>query len=713
MFIHWGPYAVLAGEYDGKKIPGLGEWIMYDAKIPVAKYEAFARQLNPVKFNADQWVAVAKAAGMKYLVITAKHCDGFAMYSSKASKYNIVDATPFKRDPMAELAKACAAQGIKLCFYYSHCWDWHEPNAPGFINDWDFGPIGKRNPDVYFKQKSLPQVEELASQYKPALMWFDVPDLTPERSREFLNVIRRHVPDCVVNDRVGNDLGDYATPEQYIPASGFPGHDWETCMTINDTWGYKTHDTNFKSTETLLRNLIDIASKGGNYLLNIGPTAEGVIPEPEVAAAEGDRALDGRQQRSNPRHHRQPVQEARMGPLHAEARPALPARLQLAGQTAFCPRAEEHSRGGVSVGRSEAGVAGRFTERGRCHRDAARGSPRQDRLRRCAWRFPARPTRRRTPSRKLRTDRSRSRPSMPTIHGNTARYDGDPGKDDIGYWTNAQDWVAWNFSIKKPGAFEVEVTYACENGAAGSDFTVEVAGKKLAGKVEATGLGASTSRRISGRIDLAAGRQTLAVRATAMPHGAVMDLRAVTLKPAPAKTAAAVPETKSGRDARMAWWREARFGMFIHWGLYAVPAGQWQDKFAPPGGGEWIMHTFNIPVEEYEQLAKQFNPLKYDPAAWVRTAKEAGVKYIVITSKHHDGFSIFDSKATDYNVAKATPYGRDLLKPLADECRKQGIKFCTYYSIMDWHHPAVPAPVRRATTPRRFTQSGRPSTSPS
>jgi alpha-L-fucosidase len=148
------------------------------------------------------------------------------------------------------------------------------------------------------------------------------------------------------------------------------------------------------------------------------------------------------------------------------------------------------------------------------------------------------------------------------------------------------------------------------------------------------------------------------------------------------------PETKQDRDARMAWWRDARFGMFIHWGLYAVPAGQWNGKFVPPGGGEWIMNTANVPVPEYEALAKKFNPVKYDPAAWVRTAKAAGMKYIVITSKHHDGFNLFDTKATDYNIAKATPYAKDVLKPLADECRKQGVHFCVYYSIMDWHHPA-------------------------
>ena len=223
MFIHWGLYALPAGTYHGKQVPGAGEWIMHEAKIPVAEYETFAPRFNPVKFNADQWVGIAKAAGMKYMVITAKHCDGFAMYRSRASKYNIVDATPFRRDPLAELSKACAAQGIRLGFYYSHCWDWHEPNATGLLNNWDFGPLAKRDLDKYFRQKSLPQVEELVAQYHPAIVWFDVPELPRGRSQEFLDVIRRHVPDCIVNDRVGNDLGDYVTPEQFVPAAGYPG----------------------------------------------------------------------------------------------------------------------------------------------------------------------------------------------------------------------------------------------------------------------------------------------------------------------------------------------------------------------------------------------------------------------------------------------------------------------------------------------------------
>ena len=220
---------------------------------------------------------------MKYMVITAKHCDGFAMYPSKASKYNIVDATPFKRDPMAELSKACAAHGIRLGFYYSHCWDWHEPNAPGLINDWDFGPLNKRDPDVYFRAEiaAAGRGTGRAIQTGVDLVRRAGPDAPaqpgifecdpPARARLHRQRSRRQRPGRLRHARAVHSRRTVS-----------PGRDWETCMTINDTWGYKSYDTNFKSTETLLRNLIDIASKGGNYLLNVGPTAEGVIPEAEV-----------------------------------------------------------------------------------------------------------------------------------------------------------------------------------------------------------------------------------------------------------------------------------------------------------------------------------------------------------------------------------------------------------------------------------------------
>lgn len=289
MFIVWGVYALLAGEWKGNRIGGLGEQIMYCARIPVKDYEEIPKKFNPEKFNADEWVKLAKDAGMRYLVITAKFCDGFAMYHSKVTKYNIVDSTSFKRDPMKELEDACIKHGVRLGFYYSHNWDWHEPDALGLLNDWDFKDKSERHVEKYLNGKSLPQMEELVTQYSPHIIWFDVPceldpygeSLTKEQSQSFIDVIRKHLPDCIVNERVGNGLGDYGTPEQYIPSSG--GQDlFEVCMTMNDTWGYKKYDHNWKSAEIVIRNLVDIASKGGNYLLNVGPTDEGLIPEASV-----------------------------------------------------------------------------------------------------------------------------------------------------------------------------------------------------------------------------------------------------------------------------------------------------------------------------------------------------------------------------------------------------------------------------------------------
>ena len=146
-------------------------------------------------------------------------------------------------------------------------------------------------------------------------------------------------------------------------------------------------------------------------------------------------------------------------------------------------------------------------------------------------------------------------------------------------------------------------------------------------------------------------------------------------------------ESQADRDARMQWWREARFGMFIHWGLYAVPAGEYNgvksDRI-----GEWIQDWANIPREEYEKYAAEFNPVEFDAAEWVRIAADAGMKYIVITSKHHEGFSIFDSDVSDYDIVDSTPYGKDPIAALSAECKKQGIKLCFYHSIMDWHHPS-------------------------
>jgi len=293
MFIHWGLYSIPAGTWNGKQIPGIGEWIMNRASIPVADYKALAPKFNPTGFNAHDIVALAKAAGQKYIVITSKHHDGFAMFNSKADPFNIVDATPFKRDPLRELAEECKKQGVKLGFYYSQDQDWTAPGGAA-LKTGDHQPPtfhwdpAAQNGDfaTYLHKKAIPQMKELLANYGdfPVVIWFDTPtkDMTPELAGEIVTLLNQH-PNLIWNNRLGGGYkGDTETPEQFIPAKGYPGEDWEACMTMNDTWGYKSYDTNFKSTETLLRNLIDIASKGGNYLLNIGPDSHGVVPAPEV-----------------------------------------------------------------------------------------------------------------------------------------------------------------------------------------------------------------------------------------------------------------------------------------------------------------------------------------------------------------------------------------------------------------------------------------------
>jgi alpha-L-fucosidase len=289
MFIHWGLYAQPAGTWKDRQIPSIGEWIMYNAKIPIAEYEQLAKTFDPVRFNAEEWVLIAKRAGMRYLVITSKHHDGFAMFHSPSNPYNIVDATPFRRDVMKELAEACRRHGIRLCFYYSQAQDWHAPSGAGHWDEvGDKGWWGATLPAErfarYFEEKVKPQVRELLTQYGPiGLIWFDTPVvITREQSLELRRLVHELQPDCLVSGRVGHDLGDYGSlGDNQIPYGPVRG-DWETPATLNDTWGYKSYDHNWKSVGDLLGLLTELASKGVNYLLNVGPTGEGVIPAPSV-----------------------------------------------------------------------------------------------------------------------------------------------------------------------------------------------------------------------------------------------------------------------------------------------------------------------------------------------------------------------------------------------------------------------------------------------
>jgi len=277
LFIHWGLYAIPAGEWNGKRSPGLGEWVMLRSHVPVTQYEQLASRFNPVKFNADEWVKVAKDAGMKYIVITSKHHDGFALFKSNASPYNVVDATPFKRDVLKELADACARGGIRLGFYYSQSQDWHEPNGAG--NDWDFPADDKKDYDQYLRGKAEPQIRELLTGYgKVALIWFDTPRMmTGDRPHRFTRIVRELQPDTLIDGRLGAE-GDYTSTGDNVIPPNVSGEAWEVPATINHTWGFRKDDTDWKSPGQVAFKLVDIVSKGGNYLLNVGPTAEGVIP---------------------------------------------------------------------------------------------------------------------------------------------------------------------------------------------------------------------------------------------------------------------------------------------------------------------------------------------------------------------------------------------------------------------------------------------------
>jgi len=299
MFIHWGLYAIPAGRWKGRQIPGIGEWIMNRAQIPISEYEQLAPLFNPVEFDADRWVALAADAGMRYIVITSKHHDGFSLWDSKVTDYDVIDATPFKRDILKELSNACDKYGIRLCFYHS-IMDWHHPDAQGPHYP-TYNTREKKNPNFprYVQNYLKPQIRELVTGYGDiGVLWFDgdwIPEWTQEYGRDMYAFVRGLKPDIIINNRVskgrkgmtglteqGFFSGDFGTPEQRIPATGLPGVDWETCMTMNDTWGFKQDDRNWKSSEDLIRKLVDIAGKGGNFLLNVGPTAEGLIPDASI-----------------------------------------------------------------------------------------------------------------------------------------------------------------------------------------------------------------------------------------------------------------------------------------------------------------------------------------------------------------------------------------------------------------------------------------------
>lgn len=308
MMIHFGLYALPAGEWKGRRMPGIGEWAQSYFRIPNAEYGQLAKVFNPICFHAEEWVKLAKEAGMEYMVVTSKHHEGFAMFKSEWDRYNIVDGSPFGRDLIGELAEACYKHSLKLGLYYSQALDWHEPHGGGvssgeksdgssWTNDWDFPDNSKKDFSICFNGKIKTQVKEILTKYGDlALIWFDTPiDMTDAQSEELYQMVKQYQPDCLINSRIGNGKGDYRScGDNQInfaqdDIGGYHRYDRgvgertgliECPATLNDTWGYKAFDTNWKPVEQVIAIKNRLNACGANYLLNVGPDYLGRIPAP-------------------------------------------------------------------------------------------------------------------------------------------------------------------------------------------------------------------------------------------------------------------------------------------------------------------------------------------------------------------------------------------------------------------------------------------------
>ena len=533
LFIHWGLYAVPAGQWPGKSADagysgGLGEWLMHDAKVPVADYAALAGRFNPTAFDADAWAALAQSAGVRYVVITAKHHDGFAMFRTAVDRFNVVDATPFKRDPVAELAVACRKRGLMFGVYYSQAQDWHHPGGAAAGGHWD--PAQDGDFDAYLRTVARPQIRELMDQYHPAVVWWDTPfEMTAARATPLADLLPLS-PGIVSNDRLGGDVrADYATPEQRIPPNGYGGRPWETCMTINDTWGYKANDDHFKSATTLARDLIDIASKGGNFLLNVGPDAAGVIP---VAEAERLRTVGGWLAANG-----EAVYGTTAGPF---ARPLPFGRATRRGNTLYLAVFDRPADGVLRLPlhndvraahllSDPATLATTTTADGVTVALPPGPSDPIATVVVVQLDGPPRPF---VPPIRPAADGSVTLTAADAdVDGTTAQIESRGGYPNVGFWTDAHDVVRWAIDLPRPAVFDVEVTYSAEGKSSLVLTTRGNAPVAADGSVPPTG-GWDTFRQATvAPLTVAAGPTEL----TLVRGGSPVDVRSVRLVPRQAK----------------------------------------------------------------------------------------------------------------------------------------------------------------------------------
>ncbi len=540
MFIHWGVYSVPAGEWHGKNYTGPSEWLMNSAHIAPQDWEPLKNSFNPVNFNAKEWARMAKDAGMKYIVITSKHHDGFGMWPSKQSKWNI-GQTPFKRDPLMELAAACKDAGIKLCFYHSIL-DWHNPDySPRRAEDTrKLPPPDMDKYNAYLKA----QLKELLTNYGPiGILWFDGEwdrDWTHERGRDLYYYVRSLQPNIIVNNRVDKGrqgmagmtsdqkyLGDYGTPEQEVPGNGLPGLDWESCMTMNDSWGFHRADNNWKSASQLVRILADCASKGGNYLLNVGPDSNGNFPPASVQRLKdigawmhvNSGAIYGAAAGPFPKPLRWGRVTQKPGKLYLIVFAAPDSKITLPGlQTKLLA---VNSVDGRPIPFTQDATGATVDLKG----ETIDMMP--------SVYVAEVPPAKVIVNESLLQQASDGSIVLPAIegkvNGSTAHYEADG--DDIGFWTTASDSVSWDFQVSKPGEYDVQIELACPADTSGATYDIVIGDQSIRARVPTTPSWSSFTTIDLGKIKINSGKTTLQVKPIYMPGYAMMNLRAVHLKP--------------------------------------------------------------------------------------------------------------------------------------------------------------------------------------